>query len=180
MKVESRLLAAAILLAPALLFADPLSQRGLEETAKKGPEMTDAMIDDKKKVLDRVLSKRNDEAAKEAAEAVTLEGKLKQERIDFEKKQVAERKTFLDELKKEADGKKRSNLYGKFSTQQKSDRRRFFNGQNNTRDEIDNKYRRARLTEHDDVTVSAPVAAAPAKAPTKAKPAASGKPASKK
>ena len=179
MKADARLFAAAFLLVPALLFADPLSQRGLEETAKKGPEITDAMIDEKKKVLDRVLSKRSDEAGKEAAETVALEGKLKQERIDFEKKQIADRKNFLDNLKKETDQKKRTSLYRHFNTDQKNDRRRFFNTQNDLRDEVASKYRKARLTEHDDV-VLAPLPVA-AKAPAEArKPVAKAAPAAKK
>ena len=130
--------------------------------------MTDAQIDDKKKVLDRVLAKRNEEASKEASEGVALEGKLKQERIDFEKKQVADRKTFLDNLKKEADTKKRTSLYNRFNSDQKNERRRFFNAQNDSRDELASNARRARLTDHDAVVVSA-VAAAPAKASTDVK-----------
>jgi hypothetical protein len=177
MRLDARLLAAALFLAPTLAFADPLAQRGLEEGVTKLPEISDAMIDEKKRALDRILARRTEEASKEASEAVSLEGKLKQERIDFEKKQIAERKAFLDGLRKETDQKKRTQSYGRFNTDQQNARRSFFNAQNDRRDDLTAAYRKGRMTRHDEITVSAPMAAKPA---AKAAPAEAKKTAPKK
>lgn len=173
MKLQVRILAATLLLAPALTWADPLAQHGLDTPPpSNGPEMSDAMIDEKKRALDRVLAQRENQASKEAGEAVSLENKLKQQRIDFEKKEISDRRAFLDNLKKESDQKKRTSTYARFNSEQRSERRKFFNEQNDQRDDLNSKYRKDRLTDHDDVnTASVPaVAAAPQKkAPSKTK-----------
>jgi hypothetical protein len=178
MRFDARLVAAMLFFAPALSFADPLANRGLEEGAGKGPEVTDAMIDERKRALDRILARRLDDAGKEASENIALENKLKQERIDFEKKQIADRRAFLDDVRKETDPKKRSSMYGKFNTDQQNARRQFINGQNSKREDQNQGFRKSRMIRNDEIAVSMPVAAVPVKPAVKSAPAAK-KPAKK-
>jgi hypothetical protein len=167
MRFDARFVAAMLFFAPALSFADPLANRGLEEAAGKGPEVTDAMLDERKRALDRILAKRIDDAGKEASENIALENKLKQERIDFEKKQIADRRAFLDEVRKESDPKKRSSMYAKFNTDQQNARRQFINEQNGKREDQNQGFRKSRMIKNDDIAVSMPAMATTSKPASK-------------
>src|SRR5206468_43818 len=62
-------------------------------------EMNDKFIDERKAALDDLLQKRIDEINNNHSEFGKLETQLKDDRIAFEKKEVEEKKSFLESLK---------------------------------------------------------------------------------
>ncbi|MBV9080818.1 MAG: hypothetical protein JO102_06840 [Elusimicrobia bacterium] len=183
MKFQSSIVAALILLSPLAASADPLndpfanrqptnsSPKTSSASAKKASnDMPDSKIDEMKKDLEKVQNRRNDEAGKEASAAQNLEAQFRQDRLAFEKKQIADRKALLESLKKEPDQKKRVASLSKFDSDATRERKKFFLDQMNKRWELNQSFQKERMLTFEEVAASAPaVAAAESKADKKAK-----------
>ena len=91
-------------------------------------EITDQMIRERLSEADELLLQRIDRVNADFAQTQGFEAKLKDERLDFERRMIEERKVFLGELKK-TDKDLRWKGWEDFRKNQDETRRKFHEGQ---------------------------------------------------
>jgi hypothetical protein len=90
-----------------LFAAAPWSARGENSSPEPDDlagkhEVSDATINKRLGELDGALQKRTDEINNDFAEMQTFEARLKDDKLNFERSMIDERRTFLEKLKKTA------------------------------------------------------------------------------